>query len=275
MADITIQSHEALQRAGIDASTLETLPTSSVETYYAMSAPGTQVIQLWRQLRTLVSHTSLWPVLIGGDNELAALREYVSSQEFGTTKEILDAAARLDPYLWLEERHEELIDEILEFGGPLFSPSADESLGDREDFRAMPRGPWPEQASPSGEFLIPLHPVTKEPLQKVNVVLVPTVVCWHVPAYLRYGGWNECPSREVQVAMMKLWQDHYGAEVVGIAGDVVEMQVERPPSTKLDALRLAKQQYLYCQDIVDQGTRTLESLAAVLLDGTSWFFWWD
>lgn len=275
MADVTIQIRGALQRAGIEVSELESLPTSSVETYYVMSAHGTQIIQLWRELRTLVSHTSLWPVLVGGDNELATFLEYVSSQEFGTTKEILDAAARLDPCLWLEERHEEVVDEILEFGGPLYSPSADGLLGDREEFRGMPSGPWPEQARPSGELLIPLHPTTKKPLQKVNLVLAPTAVCWQVPAYLRFGGWNECPGLEVQVAMMKLWQQHYGAEVVGIAGDVVEMQVERPPLTKLDALRLAKQQYLYCQDIVDQGTGTLESLAAVLLDGTSWFFWWD
>jgi len=92
---------------------------------------------------------------------------------------------------------------------------------------------------------------------------------------LRFGGWNECPSPEVHVALMRLWQERFGAEVVGITRDVVEMRVERPPTNKVDALRLAKQQYLYCQDIVDQGTQTLESLAAVLLGGTSWFFWWD
>lgn len=57
--------------------------------------------------------------------------------------------------------------------------------------------------------------------------------------------------------------------------DVVEMLVECPPSKKIDVLKIAKQQYLYCQDIVGQGSHTLEVLAAGLLGATSWFFWWD
>jgi hypothetical protein len=110
---------------------------------------------------------------------------------------------------------------------------------------------------------------------QVYVALVPTANCWHVPAHLRFGAWNECPQSEEHVALMRFWQQNFGAEVVGITSDVVEMLVEFPPSNKVDALKLAKQQYLYCQDIVDQGTQTLEVLAAGLLGGTSWFFWWD
>jgi Domain of unknown function (DUF4253) len=45
--------------------------------------------------------------------------------------------------------------------------------------------------------------------------------------------------------------------------------------TRKDALDLAREQYIYCSDIVSQGTGTLEALAAGLLGGTAWFFWWD
>jgi hypothetical protein len=31
----------------------------------------------------------------------------------------------------------------------------------------------------------------------------------------------------------------------------------------------------YCEDVVLQGTLTLERLAATLLHGRVWFFWWD
>ena len=57
--------------------------------------------------------------------------------------------------------------------------------------------------------------------------------------------------------------------------DVIEMQVARPPLDRAEALHLAVEQYGYCRDIVDQGVRTLDHLAALLLGGTVWYFWWD
>ena len=53
--------------------------------------------------------------------------------------------------------------------------------------------------------------------------------------------------------------------LVAIAGDIVEFAVARPPTTKEAALRLAIEQYAYCYDIVDQGTGTIEVLAASLI----------
>jgi hypothetical protein len=48
-----------------------------------------------------------------------------------------------------------------------------------------------------------------------------------------------------------------------------------PPTTRPEALRLAKLQYHYCSDIVTQGVGTIDALAARLLNGYSWSFWWD
>ena len=53
------------------------------------------------------------------------------------------------------------------------------------------------------------------------------------------------------------------------------MQVARPPQTKEEALELARQQYLFCNDIVDQGVGDVESLAKTLLYSPVWYFWWD
>jgi hypothetical protein len=38
---------------------------------------------------------------------------------------------------------------------------------------------------------------------------------------------------------------------------------------------LAREQYLYCGDIVDQGTGTLSRLATALMADDWWYFWWD
>jgi hypothetical protein len=77
------------------------------------------------------------------------------------------------------------------------------------------------------------------------------------------------------VAVQKRWHWKFGAEVVCIADDVVEMTVSRPPTDRTSALELAREQYVYCEDLVVQGTLTLERLAASLLGAKKWFFWWD
>ena len=56
---------------------------------------------------------------------------------------------------------------------------------------------------------------------------------------------------------------------------VIEMAVTRPPQTREEAITLATEQYFYCSDIVDQGTETIDRLAAEILAQPRWFFWWD
>lgn len=75
--------------------------------------------------------------------------------------------------------------------------------------------------------------------------------------------------------MMKSWQERFGAEVVCMSGDVLELRVLLPPNDQTSALALAREHYVYCPDIVVQGTQTLEALAAERLRATTWFFWWD
>ena len=60
-----------------------------------------------------------------------------------------------------------------------------------------------------------------------------------------------------------------GAETIGAYPGLLEMWVGRPPLTCEGALDLAKEQYLYRNDIVIQGAQTLQTLAAELLGGTA------
>ena len=109
----------------------------------------------------------------------------------------------------------------------------------------------------------------------MHLAIIPTDDPTQVPAYLRWGNWNACPAPEVHVAVHRKWRAQYGAEIVGISGDVIDMRVTKRPKTREEALALAKEQYLYCSDIVLQGTETLEALAASLMDSDWWYFWWD
>jgi hypothetical protein len=92
---------------------------------------------------------------------------------------------------------------------------------------------------------------------------------------MRYGGWNACPMPHLQVALLRRWKEKYDAELVVAGGDVVELRVGKPPKTDEAAKELAREQFSYCSDIVNQGTETIERLATCLKNGTVWYFWWD
>jgi Domain of unknown function (DUF4253) len=57
--------------------------------------------------------------------------------------------------------------------------------------------------------------------------------------------------------------------------DTIELGVAHPPTNREHAIALAYEQFAYCSDIVDHGGGTLDALAATLLNGSVWFFWWD
>lgn len=75
--------------------------------------------------------------------------------------------------------------------------------------------------------------------------------------------------------MFKHWAGRYGAEIYAVTGDVIECTVERPPTTRDEAMELAREQFLLCTDIVYQGTESISLLAATLQDCSAWYFWWD
>ena len=259
---------EALQATGIDTASLGVLCHTPEETLYGLSVRGSEAITVWTKLRENFARIGHWPVLVGQDEEVNKLRERVQSP----LNVDFQSADTIDAEDWFEQRYQQAIEEIEEFGyREKNPPTSDED----KKFYGIPRGPWPEGDPRNQEFMIPLSLIKRKPLPKVHLALVPTIESWRVPALLRFGGWNECPSDEEHAAVMKYWQGRFGAEVVGITNAVVEMMVKHPPSTKNEAIALARQQYLYCQDIVEQGTETLEALAWTLLRGRVWYFWWD
>ncbi|HEX3652286.1 MAG TPA: DUF4253 domain-containing protein [Rhizomicrobium sp.] len=138
-----------------------------------------------------------------------------------------------------------------------------------------PVGEWPKEKQESPGLTVLTDLLKGTPLPKVRIALIPTTDWTTIPAYLHWGGWNDCPPPEYHVAAFRTWRDRYGAELVGLSSDTLNLRVQRRPSTREEALSLAREQYVYCSDIVEQGTRDYSTLAATLMDSDWWFFWWD
>lgn len=269
---------EFLTYNNVDCRSLKLLWEIDRVKVYGLTVSGSEAINQWNHLRQLTEKSKYYPLVLGADEEIKwhqhSWQPYViSSDEIidrDAVSAILDRASKLNAENWFRDTAKQLYEdqyenEELDGGNPL-EIITNEILGDWDD----------NDIFPSESFSIPYDGIPGgQPLELVEIALIPTQTCWHVPAYLNFGNWNSCPIPEEHVCLMKRWHDLYGAEVVGITHDVVEMRVNKPPLNRDDALSLAKEQYLYCNDIVDQCTQTLSVLVATLVEGSVWYFWWD
>jgi hypothetical protein len=270
---------DTLKDAHIDTSSLSLLFDTGDEQVHDLVVPGAEALAVRQRLRDLGSALGCWPLLLGNDQAARRMQETALRVTSLKTDHVLVEARTIDPESWFENRY---LDEVEEVERRLHETS---NLLERDQWRdllaasgplrGLPQGPWPEESLPKTRSSIVFPSADNEPLAQAHLALVPTLFGWQVPAYLRYGAWNNCPSAGEHVALFRYWEGRYGATLLGIADDVVELEVARPPHTREAALELARQHYLYCPDIVVQGTKTLQELAARLLDSSLWFFWWD
>lgn len=111
-------------------------------------------------------------------------------------------------------------------------------------------------------------------IKETMLLKVPTTRPWEVVAYVPFGGWNECPEVGEMMAVCRYWFEKYGAVPVTISHDVMEMRVPEPVAEQ-DSMQAAREHFVFCPDIVDQGTGTLGVLAKCIAASKIWFFWWD
>jgi hypothetical protein len=235
----------ALRDAGIETPPISIVVERPAHPLFGFEVASDEAIDTWRRLRSAASRTGLYPVLIADDH--AILQE---TEGFPSPAEALAEAGRIDIARWLKIQ----IAEAMEHAEP---------------------GEWPDDVEPVTEFGAPFDILSGEPRTDLLIVLLPTNKPWEAAAYLQFAAVNYDIEPHHHVAVHKLWHEQFGAELVACGGDFLELQVSRPPTTREAALELAKVHYGYCPDIVDQGAESLEALAAMLLNSTVWFFWWD
>ncbi len=219
--------------------------------YYTIS--GKQCVKAWQLVLNNTERTVI--VMPENFNEGAVVsedREAIESQ--------LKSYSHIDLEKWLRKQwgdydfdneEDELAEMMAEFGKEVSKPQ------------------------PSHEFTLPYDVLSRKPLERMWLVDFTGIKRHEIPIYLQYGGWNACPIPEIHAALLKRWSQKYGAELFGVSGAILEAYVKKPPSDYEAAHTLAKEQMAYCDDIVFQGTMTVERLAQGLINSSSWYFWWD
>jgi hypothetical protein len=237
---------------------------------------GANALKLWSSLRDRFAETGLWPIIRGDFEDVDAFEHdpqaALASIPRGSMRELLAPRLReelenLQQHLPGKFQHTTDLD--------AFARQVDASGIHSFSDTAEPEQPWP--AAP--DTTISIHSITdgvsQKPLKEVGFALIELKHPYEAPAYLGFGGWNAAPPPEEIAAALREWEAAYGAVPIAITGDVLECMVDRPPQTPEAAFHLAAEQYMFCDDIVGQGTQTVRQLAIGLWRSPTWFFWWD
>lgn len=257
------------QKALVEAPKLAAAQRALIEKipYQRIQTTGTNALAEWQRLRT---ENKGWPIVVGGDEELAQIAEQLTIDgSFSPEKTINTASALSFPASLVAERAKENA-ELREHLRKTGSASEED-----EEAMAEPIGSWPVSPPAPTELEAARDVLSNRPYETVHILIIPTDKGYEVPAYLNWGGWNACPHPATHVAALRSWHHAFGAELVGITGDMMNLRVARRPQTREEALKLGRDQYLYCSDIVDQGVGEISALAAGLMASDWWYFWWD
>jgi hypothetical protein len=91
-------------------------------------------------------------------------------------------------------------------------------------------------------------------------------------------GWGGLGDRGESVlpltAVLRSWEDRFGARLIDVGYAGLRLFVERPPRTLEAAQRIAAEQVVLADDCIG-GAREIPNIAARLVNAPIWTFWWD
>lgn len=229
---------------------------------------------LWARICAEHARTGLWPLLLDSrDPDDSEFRPWASgelSPERMSSPRAHDPAELLAQW-WGEYTVTGEDDDMLPPGE---RAAVTAPFGQRWPGLAPARaaGPDPDkEAAEYAEFFASLRP-------HVHLGLVPaasgadalTAVGWDGPA-------NYDNDTAKFSAVLRTWEQRFGARVVAVGFDTLHLSIATPPTEPQHALLVAAEHFAFCPDNIWQGSRphTLTSYAERLVDAHSWEFWWD
>ncbi|MFJ7073614.1 DUF4253 domain-containing protein [Streptomyces sp. NPDC098781] len=89
-------------------------------------------------------------------------------------------------------------------------------------------------------------------------------------------GWSAEAPLPLLCALLRSWEDRFGAQVVAVYDSELHVSVARPPVDEEHANQLALEHVLSTADnVVDDPPTPFPEYAKGLVGRTSWSFWWD
>jgi hypothetical protein len=96
-----------------------------------------------------------------------------------------------------------------------------------------------------------------------------------IPAHLGWAGMITSTDRVAELcAVLRSWEDRFGATLVVLGFDELELSVAAPPKTAARALAVAAEHRAFCLRTFTDQPATLQEVAKGLVHRRLWRFWW-
>ncbi|MEV0405759.1 DUF4253 domain-containing protein [Actinoallomurus sp. NPDC050550] len=205
---------------------------------------------LWSRLRAEHHASGLWPIMLEDTTQPWSMGQIAPEpvEEIGT----YDAAAFMAE-IWAE--WEEPAADVTPFGR--YSPG----LAPPGELQEDPDALAGRCAEVLGERSLGLVPVTRG----ADTL---TVMGWQ-------GARHHNPWTAPLSAVVRSWEDRFGARLIGVGFNTLELSVAAPPTTFRHALHVAAEHWTFCPEVILQGAGTLEGHAEQICGSNIWSFWWE
>jgi hypothetical protein len=134
----------------------------------------------WTTLQELRKQPGVVPVVFGDRNDYDNVTTVMGMGD-ASFEDYVRSGASLDIDQWVASRVEEEPDYYSTDGAELAAGNAQQP----------------------GLLTVAYDVLSGQPKAEVFIGLVPVQEPWQVPAYLKIGGWNECPGADIHVAFFK------------------------------------------------------------------------
>ncbi|MFG2973637.1 DUF4253 domain-containing protein [Streptomyces sp. NPDC048331] len=114
-------------------------------------------------------------------------------------------------------------------------------------------------------------------LPSPRLALIPAGRGADVPTAMGWGGpTNHENDTALISAVLRSWEDRFGARVVALGFDELHVSVAAPPRTVAHALPVAAEHFAFSPDNIWQGSGSIRAYADEAVTGSDhWGFWWD
>ncbi len=236
---------------------------------WATVAPVADPGRTWQALSELSPDTGLVPFLLAGLDDTT--RRPWDDNEFSDPADIstigeLDTAALLAE-MWSGEFEDE--------------DAESEDVEDEDDeFREM-IAPFSRQfpgLAPAAEQRLTDHEI-EQALRSLPPARVGVAVASRPADVLPLIGWdgavNHGDYAVMIAAVLRSWEERFGARLLQIGFAEIRLLAERPPRTLQAARQLAAEQFAFCDECAGRGLHDVSSITDHLLRSPIWTFWWD